>query len=153
MTESLDLTLNDIARDEKPRRLHRGPDTARCASEKNVSGLEGHAARQVVDEVGDAEQHLLGGRILAELAVDPGFQSEALRVRDLVRGRDPGADGAEGVEALRAVELTVRPLPVPGRDVVPNRVTEHRVERVLLAHTACHPVSYTHLRAHETKAK
>ncbi len=51
--QSLDLTLHDVTRLEVLRRVHREPDTMGSAGQDHIARLERHAARQVVDEVGD----------------------------------------------------------------------------------------------------
>ena len=94
-------------------------------------GSSVNAARAEADQLGDAEDHQVGGRVLHHLAVDAADQAQRLRVGDLVGGHDHRADRAERVQALAAHPLAVGELQVARGDVVGDRVAEHVVERVL----------------------
>ena len=65
-------------------------DTLGRAGEDEVAGVEGEVLAEVVDDVGDVEDLVGGGGVLARLAVDPAAQAERLVV-DLVGGHQPGA--------------------------------------------------------------
>ena len=87
-----------------------------CAGEYQVAGLEGDGGGDVGEELGDGEDEVGGGAVLAKLAVDAGFDDEAGGGIDFVA--DPWADGTERVETLGASPLAVFLLQVAGGDVV-----------------------------------
>ena len=67
-------------------------------------GQQRHHAGDVGDQGGDVEDHVLGGAVLLDVAVEVGLHPQ---VADVELGLDPGAERAEGVEALGAGELHV----------------------------------------------
>ena len=89
------------------------------AAHEQVAGLQGHNAGHGGDELGDAVLHVAGAVVVADLPVHPVLDVEIVRVRDLVRGHDPGADGVEGIEALAEIARHPRPLAGDGADAGP----------------------------------
>src|ERR1700756_2585434 len=87
----VDLAPDDIADDQRFRRLESEADAARRSSENNVTRLEGHGLRQLGDLLPDVEDQKPGIRALAKLAVDKGAQPQDVRVADLVSRDDARA--------------------------------------------------------------
>ena len=85
----------------------------------------------VADQLRHAEDHGLGAAVLVAVAVDLEPHVEVLRVGDLVRGHQPGADRAEGVAALALVPLAAAlDLEVALGDVVDDAIAGDVVHRV-----------------------
>src|SRR5690348_287017 len=100
--ELLDLDFDDVAGFEPPLLLiglAAGGDTARRAGAENVAGLEPDAG-PMRDLLVDLVHHALRGRVLANIAVDPALQCEKLRIADLVRRDEIGAERREAGEIL-----------------------------------------------------
>src|SRR5258707_4474783 len=81
-------------------RLHAERDARRGAGDDDVAGLQHHELRAVPHQVGDTEDHGLGGALLAVLAVDREPHIEILRLGDLVLGDEPGTERAERLRAF-----------------------------------------------------
>ena len=101
-----------------------------------VARVEGDRLGDERDEVRDAEDHVGGGVVLADLAVHAAPDPERLGVRDLVGGDDPRTGRRERVERLAADPLRVAELQIARRDVVAARVAEDDVERAGLGHAS-----------------
>ena len=82
---ALDLDAHDVAVDEPAGRVEAHPDPGRGARRDDVTGLEGEDGGQVLDLLPAREDHVVGGRVLAQVVVHPGAQAEAMGVTDLVR--------------------------------------------------------------------
>ena len=63
-------TVTTIAVGEEPRRIAEDADAAGRAGRDHVARLERERLRAVADDLGDAEVHLRGVRVLEDLAVD-----------------------------------------------------------------------------------
>src|SRR5690606_2884062 len=100
LAEPLNAKPHDIARLEEHRRLLAKADARRGAGGDDVAGLQAHKLAEIGDAVANAEQHRLRRAVLIAVAIDPEPHGQALRVRDLVAGNEPGADGTEGVAGL-----------------------------------------------------
>src|SRR4051812_5361886 len=124
--ERLDLDADAVARGQAPRRVHRLSDAGRRPGEDDVAGLQGAGLREERDDLGDAEDQVRRGRVLAQLAVDPRAQPQRLRVGDLVGGGDPRAPRAGVVKALGPRPLRLALLQMPGGEVVGDRVARDR---------------------------
>src|SRR4051794_24962035 len=120
--EPLDLHAHDVAVLEELRRVHRHADAARRAGQDEVAGLERAGLGDEVHEVVDLEQQVVRPRVLAQLAVDPRAQAQVLGLGHLVGRRDPRAERAEGVGALRPRPLVLALLQVAPADVVGHGV-------------------------------
>jgi len=70
-----------------------------------VPVAESHCAAEAFDEGGDVEDHVGGGMVLHDLAVEGGLDAQGVGVGDFVTGEDAGAEGAEAVEAFAAGPL------------------------------------------------
>src|SRR5699024_188838 len=99
-----------------------GAHTGGGAGEHQVAGQQGRHGGDLGDQVGDGTEHVRGGALLGDLAVDAAGD---LQVRGVQVGLDPGADGAGGVEGLGAEPLVLRALGVTGGEVVGAGVAEH----------------------------
>ena len=82
------------------------------------------------DDLGDAEDHVRGVRVLHHLAVQDRADRQRLRIGNLAR-RHELADRQEGVERLAAHPLAVGELEVAPGDVVRDDVALDEVERVV----------------------
>ena len=97
----LDLALTDVAGLEEEGLgvgLFVG-DAAEGAGGDDVAGLEGHLAEEG-DEGGDVEDHVGEALVLADVAVDAGFDEEFVRVGHFVGGDEMRPDGVGGVEVF-----------------------------------------------------
>src|SRR6478736_2152 len=65
----VDLDLHPVAGLHPDRRGAARADAARRAGDQHVAGLELGPRRDVLDDLGDLEDHLLGGGVLHALAV------------------------------------------------------------------------------------
>src|SRR5271170_5220555 len=66
-----------------------GADARRRASEDEVARIKRHAGRQLLDLLGEVEDHVAGIGILFQYAVDPQLEPELLRIADVARRHDP----------------------------------------------------------------
>src|SRR5437870_5054212 len=110
--------LHRISRLHPHRRIAARADAARCAGDDDVARLERGEGRDVVDEPREAVDHLLGGSVLHDLAVEPRLERQFLAVRDLVAGDHPRAESAGAAEVLARGPLQRVALPVAHRAVV-----------------------------------
>ena len=117
-------------------RVAEDADAARRAGRDDVAGLQRERHRAVADDLGDAEVHLRGARVLEDLVVDPALDLERLRIGDLVGRHEGRAHRAEGVERLATRPLAVAELEVARRDVVEGGVAEDVLEGVGGRHAA-----------------
>src|SRR5919108_4046193 len=95
--EAVDLQLDQVAGAQVGVVGAAERDARRGAGVDHVARLQDHELAGVPDQVAHAEDHVLGGAVLAQLAVDPGPQAESLRVADLVGGDQPRAERVEGL--------------------------------------------------------
>ena len=117
--DALDLAPHFVARDEEAGRVHPHSDARRGAGGDDGACAEGHALRQLGDDVVDVKDLKAGVGVLPLFAVDKAPDGELGRINlELVRRDDAGADGGKAVEALAEIPLLVRGLDVPGRDIV-----------------------------------
>src|SRR5215471_17894467 len=101
LAESLDAELHRVAGFQILRlRLHAERDARRRAGDDDVTGLQHHELRAVPHKVGDAEDHGLGGALLAGLAIHTKPHVELLRIGDFVPGDEPGTERPERLRAL-----------------------------------------------------
>ena len=68
-------TVTTVAVAEEPRRVAEDADAAGRAGRDHVAGLERERPRAVADDLGDAEVHPRGVRVLDDLVVDPAARS------------------------------------------------------------------------------
>ena len=97
------------------------------ASQNQVAGLQGHVVGESGDHVGDAVFHVVGIVVLAKHSINPGLNPEVIGVKDLVRCRDEGPDGKEGIEGVAVMTSRARGLALhwEAADVDSGGVPEH----------------------------
>src|SRR5680860_1065540 len=100
--------------------LHRS-DTVGGAGEDDIAGQQRHERRDVLDDLGDLEDHPRRARTLLEFVTE--FRADR-HVGWIEVGLDPRPERAKRVEALRTRPLAVAGLQVAGRHVVADRVAE-----------------------------
>src|SRR6478735_9589430 len=121
--------------------LHRA-DTFRGAGQDHVAGQQRHRARDVGDQRGDVEHHVLGAAVLDEVAVEPGADRAAVdEVLRVEVGLDPRAERAERVEALGPRELDVAALQVAGGHVIGDGEAGDHVGGILAGHATADPAN------------
>ncbi len=130
----LDLALADVAGLEEVG-LGVGllvGDAAEGAGGDDVAGLEGHLAEEG-DEGGDVEDHVGEALVLADVAVDAGFDEELIGVRHFVGSDQIWPDGVGGVEVLAEEDAAHGggSLDLAGGDVVVDGVAGDDAEGVL----------------------
>ena len=93
------------------------------------------AAAEEGDQLRDAEDEILGVRVLHDFTVQIGADAEPGGVLDLIPGDQARTQRGEGVEGLATAPLGTAPLvlPVPRTHIVGAGVTEHMVEGIFLA--------------------
>mmetsp|Transcript_20314 Transcript_20314/g.51951 ORF Transcript_20314/g.51951 Transcript_20314/m.51951 type:complete len:280 (-) Transcript_20314:6-845(-) len=134
-------------------RLPREADALGCAGEDDGSGQESRALRQEGDDLLHGEDHVLRVGLLQHLAVHHpragkmqsldhlnqvpcrGADRQVVRVGNLRRRHQAGAQGAEGVKAFAPAPLAASMLQLlePGRDIVGAHVALHVVQSLVLA--------------------
>src|SRR5207249_2322647 len=102
------LELADLL-DPEPDRLTRAKealarhaDAGRRAGHDEIARLQRDARGKHLDLLRDREDHLLGVRVLHQLATDPQLEAELLRIAHFGGGHDPWPERARAVEALLA---------------------------------------------------
>src|SRR5258706_11013062 len=137
LADLLDPELDRLARSQEA--LARHTDARRCAGHDQIARLQRDARGEHLDLLGHREDHLVGVRILHQLAAHPKLEAELLRIADLRRRHDPRPERTRAVEALLAhpVEMErpvggiVRPPhDVARRKIVADGVAEYVVERL-----------------------
>src|SRR6185436_7118311 len=85
------------------------------AGENHRAWEQRRAPGEKLDKRADVEDHVLGAPVLHGLAVEDRLDAEGVRIGDLVRGDEAGAERSEGVKRLAAAPLATAKvlLPVP----------------------------------------
>ncbi len=105
------------------------PDAVGSAGEDQVTRAQRACLGDEVDQLPTAEDQVRGAAVLAQLAVDPGAQSQVTGVGDLVGGGHPRTERTERVSALGARPLRLAPLQVAGGDIVGDAVAADLARR------------------------
>src|SRR5262245_41393456 len=114
------------------RRLLAEPDARRRPGRDHVAGVQAHEARQVADELRDAEDHRARVAVLVALAVDLEPDAQLLRVGHLVARHEVGPDRPERVAALALDPLTAAlELEMALREIVDDAVAGDVLQRAL----------------------
>src|SRR5579862_4173322 len=92
---ALNITRQHVAGPEPAWRGAAQADPGRRAGEDQVAGQQRGDRRQLLDQVADAEDHLPGAGLLHLVTVDRAAQLQIVRVIELVRSDQPGADRPE----------------------------------------------------------
>ena len=92
----------------------------RSSGQHQVAGFKGEDGADIGEQPGDGKDEVEGRGVLAQLAVDAGFQGQPGRGIQLVA--DDGANRSKGVEALGAGPLAILALQVASGHVVGQRV-------------------------------
>ena len=92
------------------------PHSRRSSGQHQIAGFKGEDGADIGEQPGDRKDEVEGRGVLAQLAVDAGFQGQASRGVQFVA--DDGANRAKGVEALGAGPLAILALQVAGGYVV-----------------------------------
>lgn len=133
-----------IARLQKHGRGLADADAMRRARHDDGAGLERRALGQVGDDLGDAEDHVVGAALLHDLAVQHGPELDGGGVRQAPRRHETRPQRREAVEALAeaplgAVELVLARCHVVGasvaQDVVEGAVDGHVARRLAQNHS------------------
>src|SRR5215467_2201844 len=95
-----DLDFQLVAGLHPERRLAAEPDAVRRAGGDDVARLQPGHGREILDDGGDVEDHVIGGVVLHHVAVQPRRQLERLRIGNDVGGHHPRTEWAGGGEVL-----------------------------------------------------
>jgi hypothetical protein len=130
--DAVDLDLHHIACLEIHRRLAAHPDAFRRSGEDHGAGLEGRAAAEKFDQLGDREDHVAGIALLHGDAVDARSDGEIIRILDRGGCDQRRAHGTKRVEGLSPAPLRSAPLflPIARAHVVGDGVAEHIIHRI-----------------------
>src|SRR5436190_6863902 len=129
---NLDFDL--VAALHPQRRLAAGADAIRRAGGDDVARLQPGHGREIFDDGGDIEDHVIGRVVLHHLAVQPRRELEPLRVGDDVRRDQPGAERPAGREVLAGGRRML--LEVAHAAVEEAAVARHDRERAGARHVA-----------------
>src|SRR5882672_5332145 len=132
----VDLDLDLVAGLHPDRRVAARADAAGRAGDEHVARLQRGPARDVLDDLRDLEDHLLGGGVLHALAVQAARQRQSRIRRNLVRGHHPRTEGAGVREVLAGGPLHGMALPVAHRALVVAAVARDVAPRLLLRDAA-----------------
>src|SRR4051812_9927841 len=124
-TQLVDLDPNCRTRIEATRGVHHEPHPCGRAGGNDGAGQQRERGRQVGDELPAVGDHLLGRRVLAQIAVDPCTDREIVWIADLIRTDQPRTDGAMRVPRLAHGHRRRGPLPIANGHIVDNEVTGH----------------------------
>src|SRR6266852_4426395 len=130
--EPRDLELADIAGAERDLGLAREADAGRGARGDEIARRQRHDIGQVLDDVAEVEDEILGIAVLHERPVDPGLELEHMGVRDLCPVRDVRAYGGQRIAHLAGAPLARVELEITGARVVDDGVAENIVEGLVL---------------------
>src|SRR4051812_13336766 len=114
----VDLHFHLVAGLHPHRRVAARADAAGRAGNQHVARQERGPGGDILDDLRDLEDHLLGARVLHALAVQPAGERYARVGRDLVRGDEPWPEAAGLREVLACGPLHGMALPVAHRAVV-----------------------------------
>src|SRR6266446_3906920 len=136
-THPLDFHLEDIAGLHENGWLARRSDATRRAGDDHITSLETHRDTDHCDQRGDAEDELVGTRILHHSAVQtaPDAQSAGPRRHGIGR-HQPGAECPCGIEILAHRPLRRAQLKIANRRIVEQGVAHHVIEGLLLGDAA-----------------
>src|SRR2546430_15542186 len=95
---NLDLEL--VAGLHPERWLAAEPDAVRRSGGDDVARLQPGYGREIFDDGGDVEDHVIGRVVLHHVAVEPRRELERLRIGNDVGGDHPGAERPGGREVL-----------------------------------------------------
>jgi hypothetical protein len=123
--DALDLDADPLTRSYQPSGEH--TDTPRRSGGDEVAGLQRADTGERRDHVADPDNHLLGGAVLTQLAIDPRADTETRGIH-LVGGDDPRPKGAMGVKALARLYPWSVLLLVTYRHVATHRVAGDRCD-------------------------
>src|SRR5438874_12152550 len=132
----VDLDLDLVAGLHPDRRVAARAGAAGRAGDEHVARLERGPARDVLDDLRDLEDHLLGGGVLHALAVQAARQRQARVGWNLVRRHHPRPEGAGVREVLARGPLHRVALPVAHRALVVAAVAGDVPPGVLLRDAA-----------------
>jgi hypothetical protein len=120
--QALDLDPDHVARLKELSWVKAHTDPARGPGEDQIAREQRAGLGDEVHQLLTTEDHVGGARVLAQLPVDPGAESQIAGVGDLLGGRDPGTEGTERIGALGARPLGLAELEVARRHVVGHAV-------------------------------
>src|SRR5690554_1722696 len=137
LAESGDAQAHALAGPEVGWRLLAHAYPGRGTGGDDIARLQAHELTEVADQEGDAIDHGAGIAALVAMAVHFQPQVQVMGVGDLVRGDQPGAQGAKGVAALALVPgAAAFELELALGYIVHHAVTGYMVHGVGLAHVA-----------------
>src|SRR5262245_48480845 len=99
-SKPINLDLHDIPTLQKHRWLPRHSHPRRCAGKDHVAWLQRAYLRDVGDDLGRAEDHLLRVAVLHRLAVETQTDAKILRIAHLIFHHQRWPDRRERVECL-----------------------------------------------------
>src|SRR5258708_38039930 len=98
--DARDLDLDPVATFHPERRLAPEPDAVGRAGGDDVARLQPGHGREIFDDGGDVEDHVIGRVVLDHVAVQPRRELERLRIGNDVSGDHPRTERPGGREVL-----------------------------------------------------
>src|ERR671911_1186290 len=90
LAKSLNLDFDHVSRRHPPLLGHTEDDPFRRTGDDHVTRLEREMAADVGDDLRHREDHVIGVRVLAQIAIQPSADGEFLRIRYLFGGHRYG---------------------------------------------------------------
>src|SRR6266446_2623695 len=142
-THPLDLHFEDLAGLHENGWLARRSDATRRAGDDHITSLETHRDTDHCDQRGDAEDELVGTRILHHSAVQAALNAQLVSPRRHCIGRhQPGAECPCGIEILAHRPLRRAQLKIANRRIVEQGVACNVIEGSVAVDAASSPADH-----------
>src|SRR5467141_425246 len=142
-TDPLDLHFEDIARLHENRWLARRPNAAGCSGDDHITRLQTHRDADHCNQLGDAEDELVGTRILHHSAVQAALNAQPVGPRRHGIGRhQPRAECPCGIEILAHRPLRRAQLKIANRRIVEQGVAGNVIEGSVAVDAASSPADH-----------
>ena len=125
--------IHTVTRLQEDLRLHAHADAGRCAGRDHITRIKPHELGDIMDDMGNTEDHRLGIAGLDALAIKVEPHRQILHVLDFILRDEPRTERAEcrAPLAFHPLATTFR-LEFPLRNIVADTIARDVIERVLL---------------------
>src|SRR6266478_1700738 len=142
-TDPFDLHFEDIARLHENRWLAHRPNATGCSGDNHITRFQTHRDADHCDQLGDAEDELVGTRILHHSAVQAALNAQPVGPRRHGIGRhQPGAERPGGIEILAHRPLRRAQLKIANRRIVEQGVARNVIEGSVALDAASSPADH-----------